>query len=93
MSIHVHLLIPVTSPKGSPDEELQYCRGERAIGGNRSKVMNGFTCTSVCSCWGRQEDMEAASVKEAKEEVNDLALQHGDWRKWVRGSEGQQLLD
>ena len=56
-------------------------------------LRNGFTCTSVCSCVGRQEDMEAASVKEAKEEVNDLALQHGDWRKWVRGSEGQQLLD
>ena len=29
----------------------------------------------VCSRWGRQEDVEAASVREAKEAVSDLTLQ------------------
>ena len=37
----------------------------------------------VCSCWGRQEDVEAANVKEAKEEVDELTSQYG-----ANGSEG-----
>ena len=72
--MHVHLLIPVTSPRESvcPDEGLPYCRGEGAVGGKRS---NDFTCSLLVQGYFNQGDMEAASVKEAKEEVSDLTLQ------------------
>ena len=52
------------SPKEDPDEEYQYCRGERAVGGKRS---NDFTCSLLVPGQPSRCGTEVASVREAKE--------------------------
>lgn len=86
LSIHVRSLLPVPSRlvtyvKSVPTRKFStvHCCGEGAVGGKRS---NDFTCSLLVQGYltlaKEMGDVEAASVKEAKEELSEqtLRVQH-----------------